>query len=172
MSLVNETEREKRGLKEKKDRRTARGRQRQTQCVHGNTKREEKPLTHTPTVTKAQEDPSHHFCGIWSIGLQPSDSHLLPTSVKEAEGRRGGEEEGNLGTKKKRRKKKRGKRWEKEGTRQGEKPKWYDEQEEIQKGERRGDRNSESDRRGQRSEQKKVKRIHREIWMHSFKLNQ
>lgn len=104
MSLVKETEREKRGLKEKKERRTARGGQRQTQCVHGNTKRKEKPLTHTLTVTKAQEDPSHHFCCIWSIGLQPSDSHLLPTSVKETEGRRGGEEEGNLGTKKGKRK--------------------------------------------------------------------
>lgn len=30
----------------------------------GNTKRKEKPLTHTLTVTKAQEDPSHHFCCI------------------------------------------------------------------------------------------------------------
>lgn len=31
---------------------------------------------------KLQERPSHHFCCIWrSVGLQPSDSNLLPTTA-------------------------------------------------------------------------------------------
>lgn len=37
-----------------------------------------------------REHPSHHFCCIWSIGLQPSDTNLLPTTAGEKKEGRGG----------------------------------------------------------------------------------
>lgn len=39
---------------------------------------------------KLREHPSHHFCCILSIGLQPSDTNLLPTTAGEKKEGRGG----------------------------------------------------------------------------------
>lgn len=98
-SSESERTREENWMKEKKERTTVSGREgskgrrklKMTKCIHGHTKRKNVSNTHMYIHTHSQkwglkEHPSHHFCCIWSIRLQPSDTHLLPTTAGEKKG--------------------------------------------------------------------------------------